>query len=327
MVAPASWGQNMRNAVRGLCRRLAGQILFFGVTLAAAGAVHAAQPKTLLPGRLSVCLSATFPPFAEKTADGQWTGWDIDFLKRFADKLGLAFVPVRVADYEGFWTRPGADACDIAASGIADLPYRRQATGDAGIWSDPYYFVQRAYGVRREDAGNLTSVRDLAGRTILVISGSTADMDARTRVARAGVPDVTIIGTSDDVENARRVRDGNAHDLTIAGRPDIAGPGSGPSGAGANGKGASGDARPADDPFAFGSGLGTVQYLADRMGLVVVWPHCLMMPDGQVRDEPFSFVVRARSEGVVEALNAFIAQTPYGGGRGTDACPSTPRTR
>ncbi|OYW56659.1 MAG: hypothetical protein B7Z30_12085 [Rhizobiales bacterium 12-68-15] len=240
-----------------------------GVTLVAAGAVHAAQPKTLLPGRLSVCLFATFPPFAEKTADGQWTGWDIDFLRRFADKLGLTFVPVPVADYEGFWTRPGADACDIAASGIADLPYRRQATGEAGIWSDPYYFVQRAFGVRREDAGNLTGVRDLAGRTILVIAGSTADVDARTRVARAGVPDVAIIGTSDDVENARRVRDGNAHDLTIAGRPDIAGPGSGPSGAGANGKGASGDARPADDPFAFGSGLGTVQYLGARRALLL----------------------------------------------------------
>ncbi|OYW97033.1 MAG: hypothetical protein B7Z15_23850, partial [Rhizobiales bacterium 32-66-8] len=265
-----------------------------GVTLVAAGAVHAAQPKTLLPGRLSVCLFATFPPFAEKSEAGQWAGWDIDFLRRFADKLGLTFVPVPVADYDGFWTRPGADACDIAASGIADLPYRRVATGDAGIWSGPYYFVQRAFGVRREDAGNLTGVRDLAGRTILVIAGSTADVDARARVARAGVSDVTVIGTSDDVENARRVRDGKAHDLSIAGRPDIAAPGSGLSGAGVIGTGASSDARPADDPFAFGSGLGTVQYLADRMGLVVVWPHCLMMPDGQVRDEPFSFVVRAR---------------------------------
>jgi hypothetical protein len=78
-----------------------------------------------------------------------------------------------------------------------------------------------------------------------------------------------------------------------------------------------------DAPFAFGSGLGTVEYLVAKFGgMKVVWPHCLMMPDGTLAGEPFSFVVRAQSTGLIAALNAFIAHPsrPYAGGAGP-ACP------
>lgn len=275
----------MRGAGRGLGCLLAGVILALATAVPPGWA--AAPLKTLVPGTLSVCLFATFPPFAAKSETGGWEGWDVDYLKAFAATQGLGFRPVEVADFDGLWTRPGADACDIAASGIADLEVRRQATGPAGVWSEHYYFVLRAFGVRQADAGRLASGADLKGRTVMVVAGSTAEVDARSRVARGHVPDVTIVGTSDDVENARKVRD------------------------------ATGD----DGPFAFGSGLGTVQYLARKMGLVPVWPHCLMTPDGRERGEPFSFVVRAKSQGIARALNAFIAKTPYGGGRGSDTCP------
>lgn len=273
----------MRVARRGAVGFAAGMILAASTVLPLA----AAPVETLAPGTLSVCMFATFPPFVGKSDAGVWEGWDVDYLKAFAASQGLRFQPVEVADFDGLWTRPGADACDIAASGIADLTTRRQATGAAGVWSDHYYFVLRAFGVRKADAGKLARAADLEGRTIMVIAGSTADVDARSRVAQARIADVTIIGTSDDVENARRVR----------------------------------DAAEGEGPFAFGSGLGTVQYLSQKMGLVPVWPHCMMTPDGNVRNEPFSFIVRAKSTGVADALNAFIAATPYGAGRGSEACP------
>lgn len=251
----------------------------------------AAPVETLAPGTLSVCMFATFPPFVGKSDDGAWEGSDVDYLNAFAAKMGLRFQPVEVADFDGLWLRPGAGACDIAASGIADLAVRRQETGAAAVWSDHYYFVLRAFGVRKADAGKLSRAGDLKGRTVLVIAGSTADVDVRSRVAHDHVPDVTVMGTSDDVENARRVR----------------------------------DASDGEGPFAFGSGLGTVQYLSREMGLVPVWAHCMMTPDGKVRNEPFSFIVRAKSIGVAEALNAFIAATPYGAGRGQEACPDEGR--
>lgn len=260
-----------------------------GLLVALAAPVLAAPPTTLVPGKLSVCLSA-IPPFAAKSEAGQWDGWDVDYMKGFASRIGLAFAPVEVTEDKGSWTRPGADACDVAASGIADLGDRRHEVGEAGRWSTPYYFDRRAFAVRNADADHLKGIRDLEARTVLVIAGSPADVDARSRVAAANVADVTIIGTWDDVDNARKVRD------VVDG-----------------------------EPFAFGSGVATVQYLADRMGLVPVWPHCLMLPDGQLRDEPLSFVVRTKSEGLLEALNAFIAATPYPGGRGTDECPSRRR--
>ncbi len=253
-----------------------------------AGPPLAAAPvETLAPGTLSVCMFATFPPFVGKSDAGVWEGWDVDYLKAFAATQGLRLQPVEVADFDGLWTRPGADACDIAASGIADLATRRKETGAAGVWSDHYYFVLRAFGVRKADAGKLARTADLAGRTVMVIAGSTADVDARSRIAHDQIANVTVIGTSDDVENARRVR----------------------------------DATEGDGPFAFGSGLGTVEYLSQKMGLVAVWPHCMMTPDGQVRNEPFSFIVRAKSAGLADALNGFVAATPYGAGPGSEACP------
>lgn len=277
------------SSVRAL-RFLAVRLLVLGAAaLSGAGWVRA-QPatsvNTLVPGELRVCLFATFPPFGARDEGGKWWGWDVDFISAFAAGQKLRFVPVEVNTYDGFWLEPGRGRCDIAATGIADLAYRREQTGALGAWSAHYYFVARAFGVRR--GSKLETVADLAGKTVMVVKGSTADVDLRSRAAQAGITDITVAGTSDDVANARRVAEN---------RPDA-------------------------EAFAFGSGLGTVQYLARAYGLEVAWPHCLMLPDGQLSQEPFSFVVRTASTGLLEALNAYIAHPPqpYPGGAGPD-CP------
>lgn len=249
-----------------------------------ASAASADPVRTLAPGVLKVCLFPTFPPFSGQEADGRWTGWDVTFLTGFAAQLGLAFEPVGVPRYAGFWTKPGEDRCDIAAGGVADLPYRRAETGDKGIWSKTYTQVVRAFGVRAEDAGKLSSIADLAGRTVMVVEGSTAEIDLKNRAARAGVA-LTVIATSDDADNARRVRAG-------------AGP---------------------DAPFAYGSGYGSVVFFNDRLGeMALAWPHCLMLADGTLAPERFAFIVRAASTGLAAALDRFIADPahPYPGGAG-----------
>ena len=256
--------------------------LFAGLLLLAPAAM-AAPIRTLMPGVLKVCLFPTFPPFASKDADGRWSGWDVDYLTAFAAKLGLAFTPVEVESYVGFWNQPGLDRCDIAASGVANLPYRRAETGDKGIWSKPYTKVVRAFGVRA-DAGTVASIEDLAGRTVMVVQGSTAEIDLRNRAARAGVK-LTVVATSDDADNARRVHEGAAPDA----------------------------------PFAFGSGLASVVYFNAKLGgMRAAWPHCLMLADGTLDPELFSYIVRAASTGLAGALDRAIADpaNPYPGGAG-----------
>lgn len=247
-----------------------------------------ASISTLVPGELAVCMYPGFAPFVSKGSGG-WTGWDVTYMQQFAASRSLRFVPVEIDQFDGIWNEPGKGRCDVAASGIAKVDYRVAQTGSAGQWSNQYYRVARSFGI--DDTSTLTGIEQLAGKTVIVTKGSTADVDLKSRLARAGITSTTIKYTNDEQRGADRV-------VKAAGR-----------------KG----------PFAYGGGEGSVQYLTGTTpGLKLAWVHCLMLPDGREVPEPFSFVARAASTGLLKAINAYIAdpRAPYSGGPGTDLpCP------
>lgn len=248
--------------------------------------------KTLEPGVLKVCLYPGFAPFVSKDEQGQWTGWDVSYLQGFAKQEKLVFQPVEVADFNGIWNRPGQGECDIAASSISDTGDRRRQTGDAAIWSRHYYRVVRSFAVRTVDQDKLKDIEDLRDKTVIVTGNSTADTDLRNRLKLAGIQSVTIETTNDEEAAAIKVRDGGGV------------------------------------PFAYGGGLGSNELLVKKLGgLAVVWPHCHMLADGTQADEPFSFVVRAKSSVLAADLDRYIAHpdAPYEGGPGPDLkCPPAP---
>jgi ABC-type amino acid transport substrate-binding protein len=234
--------------------------------------------KTAVPGTLRVCLYPGFKPFAWKDG-GTWKGWDVDYLTAFAKANHLTFAPVEVAAFEDIWLRPGKGECDIAASGISDTTTRRAASEPTGRWSATYYSVVRAFLVRTADADSLKGVEDLRGKTVVVTLGSTADYDLRNQMAQAGMTEnnVAIQGTNDEETAADLVRNGSA--------------------------------------FAYGGGYGSVKLLA-KNGLAVAWPHCNLTAVGKgfaSYAEPFSFVVRAKSAGLLAALDSYIPDHTYAG--------------
>ncbi|WP_158018723.1 substrate-binding periplasmic protein [Mycobacterium basiliense] len=234
--------------------------------------------RTLNPGVLQVCLYPGFAPFTSKDGKGEWTGWDVSYLDHFAASERLRFQPVEVTRFDGIWTLPAGDVCDVAAAGISDTQDRRAESGARAAWSQHYYRVLRAFLVRSQDAHGLNSIADLRDRTVIVTGNATADSDIQHRLARAGITTTTILTTFNEVDAAREVLDGQS--------------------------------------FAYAGGLGSVQHLAAQLGgLAVTWPHCNMLADGSEVDEPFSFVVRSASTGVIAALDRFISDpaTPYPG--------------
>jgi hypothetical protein len=259
------------------------------LTSQAVGAAEPA-PQTLEPGVLSVCLYPGFAPFSNRDGDGRFVGWDVDYLETFALSEGLLMRAVEMPDYIGIWEKPALGVCDIAASGISDTPERRAASGGV-VWSRHYYNVLRAFLVRSGDAHALESIDDLGGRTVIVTADSTADHDVRNRLAREGITTTTVQLTTDEEDAARQVRN-----------------------AGESG-----------EPFAYGGGLGSVRYLAEKLGgLAVAWPHCNMLDDGEQVNEPFSFVVRADDVGLSAALDRFIenpSETYEGSPASDPACP------
>lgn len=240
---------------------------------------------------LRVCLYPGFAPFAEKKSDGKWYGWDVTYLQAFARHIHKKFIPVEMTDFKGIWMGPSRGLCDIAATGISDLPQRRAETGEGGVWSQHYYQVVRAFLVKESDKNNLLNQDWMIGKTVIVTENSTAHLDLINRLSAAERAQVKLEFTTNEEASALRVKNGTGQEAA----------------------------------FAYGGGLGSLQYLASKLGgLSVVWPHCFMKVDHQQESEPFSFVVRANSPELVKQLNRYIEHpdSQYQGGKGPDLqCP------
>lgn len=253
-----------------------------------AGSDSSSAVSTLEPGTLKVCLYPGFAPFSSKEGD-TWVGWDVDYLQAFADTQELELEPVEVADFNEIWLRPGRGECDLAGTGITMTASRTEATAPDAEWSVPYYSVARSFAVR--PGSTLDDVGDLAGRTVIVTQGSTADIDLTNRLAQAGITDTNVEYVRDEADGARQVAEAGA-----------------------------------DGPFAYGGGAGSIETLVEQIpNLEIAWVHCLMEADGSLSSEPFGFPVRTASTGVRDALDSFIQDpaNPYpgGAGSGTD-CPT-----
>ena len=242
--------------------------------------------QTLEPGVLSVCLYPGFAPFAEKGDDGTWVGWDVDFLRGFAEEQGLEFQVIDIPQFDDIWMRPGSHECDIAGTGITRTDERVAQTGESAGWSDTYYTVAHGFAVRKGSV--LNNIEDLEGQTVLTTKGTTADVDLQARLQQAGISTTTVEYTDGEEAGVARVLDGSA--------------------------------------FAFAAGVGSIETLVQQYpDLELAWEHCIMLSDGSISSEPFGFVVRSDSTGLLAALNNYInnPKEPYEGGLGSGRdCPT-----
>jgi ABC-type amino acid transport substrate-binding protein len=158
-------------------------LLLFSITSRAADKDPAIL-HTLIPGTLRLCVSTAFPPVLFEDHDGRLAGFDFAFLKGFAEEQHLKLISERYP-FDGLWSRPGRNECDIAAAGISVLASR---ASEGVVWSEPYFNVQRTLLIRGADAGTLKAISDFGGRKIGFVGNSMAEGDVRTRA-----PDTTIL--------------------------------------------------------------------------------------------------------------------------------------
>jgi ABC-type amino acid transport substrate-binding protein len=226
---------------------------------------------TLVPGQLTVCTYGGFAPVCYTNPAGQLIGLDVSFLTRFAESLGLTITTIE-KPFDGLWTLPGQDMCDVAGAGIMQRDDRPVVPG--GSWSDPYFQVQRSLLVRAADKAAFDDYATPSGKTIVVTRGSTADIDARTRYPHCTIQfvDEVAAGQADPQEFIVTT-------LIANHRAD-----------------------------AFGEGDVSNQYLRDTYGKDVAGGLALgdcHNIEGQT--ETFNFIVRDASSGVLARLNCFIA--------------------
>ena len=131
----------------------------------AAWAATAAQAQTK---ELVVGSSATYRPFAYETPSKEIVGYDVDIIKAVAQKAGLAIKIVNTP-WTGIFAALNNGDVDIVISGVTINDKRRQSYD----FTAPYFEARQLIAVNKDSA--VKGLKDLAGKKIAVVTGSTAD--------------------------------------------------------------------------------------------------------------------------------------------------------
>lgn len=126
-------------------------------------------------GVLTVCTDAPYPPM-EFEREGEFTGFDIELLRAVATEMGLEGIEVINSGFEPITSGAvfqSPKQCDLAAASITITEERDQNID----FSAPYFDADQSLLVKK-DSG-VTSLEDLAGRTIGVQTGTTGEMYAQ----------------------------------------------------------------------------------------------------------------------------------------------------
>ena len=145
----------------------------------------------LTRGYIEVATEPAFAPneFIDPTRQGdeQYVGSDIELAKYIADKLGVE-LRLKPMDFTSVLGSISTGKYDIAISALAYTPARAETMN----LSKGYYFgdedPQKAYGIliRKEAAGQIKTIDDLADKTLVVQSGSIQELFVNEQIPACG---------------------------------------------------------------------------------------------------------------------------------------------
>lgn len=147
-----------------------------GIVLLALGSVHA-QNKELVVGS-----SATYRPFAYENPNKDIVGYDVDIIKAVAQKAGLSIKIVNTP-WTGIFASLNNGDVDLIISGVTINDKRKQSYD----FTTPYFEARQLIAVAKDS--NVKTLKDLAGKKIGVVNGSTGD-DIASREFGKTNPDI-----------------------------------------------------------------------------------------------------------------------------------------
>lgn len=133
-----------------------------GIVLFALGSVQA-QNKELVVGS-----SATYRPFAYENPNKEIVGYDVDIIKAVAQKAGLSIKIVNTP-WSGIFAALNNGDVDLIISGVTINDKRKQSYD----FTTPYFEARQLIAVSKDSS--VKTLKDLAGKKIGVVNGSTGD--------------------------------------------------------------------------------------------------------------------------------------------------------
>jgi polar amino acid transport system substrate-binding protein len=147
-----------------------------GTLLLALGSVQA-QNRELVVGS-----SATYRPFAYENPNKEIVGYDVDIIKAVAQKAGLQIKIVNTP-WTGIFAALNNGDVDLIISGVTINDKRKQSYD----FTTPYFEARQLIAVSRDSS--VKNLKDLAGKKIGVVNGSTGD-DIASREFGKTNPDI-----------------------------------------------------------------------------------------------------------------------------------------
>lgn len=147
-----------------------------GISLSLLG-VAQAQNKELV-----VASSATYRPFAYENPNREIVGYDVDIIKAVAQKAGLQIKIVNTP-WSGIFAALNNGDVDLVISGVTINDKRKQSYD----FTAPYFEARQLIAVAKDSTAK--SLKDLAGKKIGVVNGSTGD-DIASREFGKTNPDI-----------------------------------------------------------------------------------------------------------------------------------------
>ena len=147
-----------------------------GLILLALGSAQA-QNKELVVGS-----SATYRPFAYESPTKEIVGYDVDMIKAVAQKAGLQIKIVNTP-WTGIFAALNNGDLDLVISGVTINDKRKQSYD----FTAPYFEARQLIAVQQNSS--VKNLKDLAGKKIGVVNGSTGD-DIASREFGKTSPDI-----------------------------------------------------------------------------------------------------------------------------------------
>ena len=193
--------------ITGIKSTSAAAALLLAVTLSACGGDEGGTStgdggdglELVAEGQLTVCSDIPYPPF-EFEQGGEYTGFDMDLMRRIAEGLELE-MQVQDVGFDGLQSGAvlAAGQCDIAASAMTITEEREQNLD----FTEPYYDSKQSLLVPA--GSDIASIDDLAGKKVAVQQGTTG-----ADYARENVPDeAEIVAFPSDAELYQAIQSGN----------------------------------------------------------------------------------------------------------------------
>lgn len=136
-----------------------------------------AQNKELVVGS-----SATYRPFAYETPTKEIVGYDVDIIKAIAQKAGLQIKVVNTP-WTGIFAALNNGDVDLVISGVTINDKRKQSYD----FTMPYFEARQLIAVQKDSTAK--SLKDLAGKKVGVVTGSTGDDTASREFGKTN-PDI-----------------------------------------------------------------------------------------------------------------------------------------